>query len=135
MNNVPVLLVDDSEFDRLYTSVILGKTGLPWAVQECESGAEALRAITQAAGPAALILLDVNMPGMDGFEFLDAFERLPAAQRGHTAVVMLSSSPLDTERHRALAHAVVKDYLVKPLSQPQVERLARVAGMAYTAPP
>ena len=125
MKNLPVLLVDDSEFDRLYTSVILGKTGLPWAVKECESGAEALQAIAQAPRPAALILLDVNMPGMDGFEFLAAFERLPAAQREHTAVVMLSSSPLDTDRQRALAHPAVKDYLVKPLTQPQAERLAQ----------
>lgn len=132
MKTLPVLLVDDSEFDRLYTSVILGKTGLPWAVQECESGAEALRAIAQAPGPAALILLDVNMPGMDGFEFLDAFEQLPAAQRGHTTVVMLSSSPLDTDRQRALAHPVVKDYLVKPLTQPQAERLAQYAPVAET---
>lgn len=121
---IPVLLVDDSEFDRMYTSVILGRAGLPWAVQECESGAEALQAIAQAPGRAALLLLDINMPGMDGFEFLDAFEQLPAAQRGQTVVVMMSSSPLDTDRQRALAHPVVKGYLVKPLTLAQARCLA-----------
>lgn len=125
MPTLPVLLVDDSEFDRMYTAVILGRTGLPWAVQECESGAEALKAIAQAPGLTALILLDINMPGMDGFEFLDAFERLPQAQRGNTVVVMMSSSPLDTDRQRALAHAVVKDYVVKPLTLAQAQRLAQ----------
>ena len=125
MLTLPVLLVDDSEFDRMYTAVILGRTGLPWAVQECESGADALKAIAQAPTPLALILLDINMPGMDGFEFLDAFERLPQALRGNTVVVMMSSSPLDTDRQRALAHAVVKDYVVKPLTLAQAQRLAQ----------
>lgn len=125
MLTIPVLLVDDSEFDRMYTTAILGRTGLPWAVQECESGAEALKAIAQAPGLTALILLDINMPGMDGFEFLAAFERLPEALRGDTAVVVMSSSPLDTDRQRALAHAVVKDYVVKPLTLAQAQRLAR----------
>lgn len=108
----------------MYTSVILGRTGLPWAVQECESAAEALQSIAQAPGRTALILLDINMPGMDGFEFLDAFDRLPAAQRGDTAVVVMSSSPLESDRQRALAHGVVKDYLVKPLTLDQAQRLA-----------
>lgn len=126
----PVLLVDDSEFDRMYTSIVLGRAGVPWTVHECESGADALHAIAQAPGQAALILLDINMPGMDGFEFLDAFERLPEAVRGKTRVVMLSSSPLETERERALAHAVVEDYLVKPLSLPQARSLAQHHGGA-----
>ncbi|MCY4744953.1 response regulator [Pelomonas sp. UHG3] len=127
---IPVLLVDDSEFDRMYTRIVLGRTGLPWAVQECECGAEGLNAITQAPGHIALVLLDLNMPGMDGFEFIDAFERLPPAVRAGTEIVVLSSSPLDTERQRALAHPVVKDYLVKPLTLPQAQHLGQPPRLA-----
>lgn len=127
---IPVLLVDDSEFDRTYTGIMLGRTGLPWAVQECESGPEALDVIAQAPGRVGLILLDVNMPGMNGFEFIAAFERLPADVRGATEIVVLSSSPLDSERQQALAHPVVKDYLVKPLTQAQAQRLGQRQGLA-----
>lgn len=130
MAKIPVLLVDDSEPDRLYTSIVLNRTGLPVDVQEFESARDALAAIQAAPGLAAIILLDINMPGMDGFAFLDAYEQLPEANRGNTVVVMLSSSPLDADRQRALAHAVVKDYVVKPLTLPQAQRLAERYGAA-----
>jgi CheY-like chemotaxis protein len=128
MTSIPVLLVDDSEPDRLFASIVLGRSGRPLEVQEFESGADALAELATAPRPPTLILLDINMPGMDGFSFLQAFEQLPEERRRGTSVVMLSSSPLDSDRERALAHACVRDYMVKPLSVQQARSLAERFG-------
>ena len=124
MMTIPVLLVDDSEPDRLFASIVLGRSGRPLEVREFESAADALAELATAPQPPTIILLDINMPGMDGFDFLRAFEQLPEERRRGTSVVMLSSSPLDSDRDRALSHASVKDYMVKPLSVQQARSLA-----------
>ena len=124
MMTIPVLLVDDSEPDRLFASIVLGRSGQPLEVRAFESASDALDELAIAPRPPAIILLDINMPGMDGFAFLDAFEQLPEERRRGTSVVMLSSSPLDSDRDRALSHASVKDYMVKPLSVQQARSLA-----------
>lgn len=123
MTTIPVLLVDDSEPDRLFASIVLGRSGRPLEVREFESAADALAELATAPQPPTIILLDINMPGMDGFDFLRAFEQLPEERRRGTSVVMLSSSPLDSDRDRALSHASVKDYMVKPLSVQQARNL------------
>jgi CheY-like chemotaxis protein len=124
MTSIPVLLVDDSEPDRLFASIVLGRSGRPLEVREFESAADALAELATAPQPPTIILLDINMPGMDGFDFLRAFEQLPEERRRGTSVVMLSSSPLDSDRDRALSHASVKDYMVKPLTVQQARSLA-----------
>ena len=123
MTTIPVLLVDDSEPDRLFASIVLGRSGRPLEVREFESAADALAELATAPQPPTIILLDINLPGMDGFDFLRAFEQLPEERRRGTSVVMLSSSPLDSDRDRALSHASVKDYMVKPLSVQQARNL------------
>jgi CheY-like chemotaxis protein len=128
MMTIPVLLVDDSEPDRLFASIVLGRSGRPLQVQEFESAADALAELATAPQPPTIILLDINMPGMDGFDFLRAFEQLPEERRRGTSVVMLSSSPLDSDRDRALSHPSVKDYMVKPLSVQQARSLAERFG-------
>lgn len=117
-----VMLIDDSEADRLYTRIVLERSGAADTVVAFESAREALAVLESGTPPVDLILLDINMPGMDGFEFLDAYARAPvgtAAPGSPTgrpvAVVMLTSSPDPQDRQRALEHVCVKGYVTKPL--------------------
>ncbi len=126
MKTIPVLLIDDSEPDRVFTGIVLSRSGLPFEVSDFESAQEALAQLSRQPPTRSLILLDINMPGMDGFAFLEAYERLPEAHRRNVVVVMLSSSPLDSDRRRAMAHATVKDYVVKPLTAQHAAHLARL---------
>ncbi|MDP3166805.1 MAG: response regulator [Hydrogenophaga sp.] len=111
-------MIDDNENDLLFTRIALQRCGVDYEVRGVERAQEALQMLTtDPAHGIDLILLDINMPVMDGFGFLRAFEALPAEQRGHTVVVMLSSSSDPVDRARAAGHACVRGFLSKPLDK------------------
>ena len=113
-----VMMVDDNENDLLFTRIALERSGVNFEIRAFERAEEALQML--AATPdhgIDLILLDINMPVMNGFEFLEAFERLPPACRQGTQVVMLSSSSDPGDQRRADGFACVRGYLTKPLDR------------------
>jgi signal transduction histidine kinase len=126
-----VLLVDDRTADLEYTELMLTRFGR----MECNTllahdGGEAISTLaTRREGdrPVDLMLLDVNMPGMDGFEVLEHLSR--NEMLGPTAVVMLTGSDLDRDRERAQLLGVA-GYLVKPTRfedlKPILERLPKL---------
>jgi CheY-like chemotaxis protein len=126
-----VMLIDDSDADLLYTRVIVEGSGVADQVVEFGLAAEALEFLRRPEGHGVdVILLDINMPEMNGFEFLDAYERLHASQQAHAVVVMLTSSPDPGDRARALAYACVRDYVVKPINLKAAQGLAEVVKRA-----
>lgn len=124
-----VLTIDDNENDLLFTRIALERCGLDCEIRAFERAQDALSMLTDdPAHGTDLILLDINMPVMDGFAFLQAFEALPAAQRGHAVVVMLSSSSDPADRRRAAAHACVRGFVNKPLDKDTAVRLVLQAS-------
>jgi CheY-like chemotaxis protein len=118
-----VTLIDDSEPDLVYTRLMLERSGVVGDVVAFESAREALAWLT---GPEAhgtdLVLLDINMPGMDGFAFLEAYEARPLEHHA-PAVVMLTSSPDPEDRRRAATFRTVRGYVTKPLTLDAVRAL------------
>ncbi len=111
-----VMIIDDSEADLLFTQIVLERSGRPWRVLPFESARDALGFLTSQAETAVeLILLDINMPAMNGFEFLDAYEQLRSGHQARAVVVMLTSSPDPGDRARAMSFASVRGYVQKPI--------------------
>jgi CheY-like chemotaxis protein len=120
-------LIDDSEADNLFHGLLLERSGLALCVKIFEWAEKALESFADSAGhDVDLVLLDINMPRMDGFEFLDRFHLLPDEHRGDARIFMLSSSPLDHEPERALGYPRVADFIVKPPEDETLLQLARV---------
>ena len=127
-----ILLIDDSEPDLMYGRIMIEHAGVASKVTSFEDAREALKWLQQGDGDGVdMILLDINMPNMDGFEFLTAFEALALASTA--PVVMLTSSPDPRDRERARGFVSVHDYVVKPIDCIQVRQLVqRVLSAALT---
>lgn len=120
-----VMLIDDCDADNFFHGIVIERSGIALAVKVFEWAEKALEWFQ--ANPhhdVDLVLLDINMPRMDGFEFLDAFHRLPQANQGDAKICMLSSSPLGIDRERALVYPRVSDFVVKPLEDASLHQIA-----------
>ncbi len=119
-----VLVVDDSVSMRHVLSNTIKKAG--WIPLQARDGLDALEVVHRAARAPDIILLDIEMPRMDGYEFLSTMRAQPAY--ADLPIVMLTSR--GGEKHRAKATALgATDYLVKPFREEvllaTISRLAR----------
>jgi len=102
------LVEDDPLLQRLLTDKLLELKGKGLKVHAISTGEDAL-AIAKQTKPD-LVLLDIVLPGMSGFEFLEQFRKEPASAK--TPVVVLSNLNADTDKERAKSLGVIA-YLVK----------------------
>ena len=121
-----ILLVDDDEPTRRILRRWLAHLNLHAQVIEAEDGAKALAAVKShcelSHEPGSLlVLLDLNMPVMDGLEFLEQQVQLPAQCRQMMAVIVVSATPDRAEQEKARGLAI--DLRPKPLDIGQVREL------------
>ena len=117
-----ILLVDDDEASNFLTQLLLKKAGVTSEVNVTANGREALAFLQQCREGQSpdLILLDINMPLMNGFEFLEQFQQLPVA--AGTRVVLLSSSVSDKDLEAA-SRFRISEFINKPLTRERLQQL------------
>ena len=114
-----ILLVDDDSIANFLIEKIVQSTGLAKNISKALNGREALQIFqTSSSGSLALpdvVLLDLNMPIMNGFEFLQAYNNLQFEEKDNVLIILVTSSnnPMDIERAKQLG---IKYYLTKPIS-------------------
>lgn len=109
-----VLIVDDSEADQFICDHILKKHNPDIEILTAYDGEEALAVLNDAAKLPQVIFLDINMPRMNGHEFLEVYSKSYDVSNA-PLVVMLTSSNQKKDVDRSMAFDAVVDYFTKPL--------------------
>lgn len=110
------LIVDDDSIIIFIHKKLVGRCGFPIAPETYLNGREALDNLMASADEStpSLILLDINMPVMSGWEFLDAIQDKPFAK--HMKVAMVTSSVDASDKLKAKTYDQVIGFLEKPIT-------------------
>lgn len=131
--NRPILLVDDNPMDVELTQLAFRKSRLNNPIEVARDGEEALAWIPRwAAGEPApvVILLDINMPRVNGFEVLQALRAHPVSRR--LPVVVLTTSSTSHDIDAAYRHGA-NSYIVKPVDFDKFRVVAAQIELFWTA--
>lgn len=122
-----ILVIDDSKYDRFIASEILEDyvEVLNFvSIDSAQNALEYLQSIEDnPKGLPEIILLDIKMPIMDGFDFLQKFDEFPESIKTSCKIFMLSSSIDPNDFQKAQKSKYVVDFIEKPLSAEKILRI------------
>lgn len=134
------MLVDDAEADLFYHEYIIQKVDKDIKIFKSHDGQEAIDFIREKNKaykdeeyiPPTVILLDINMPLMNGFEFLDEFEKFRKENKQYESqvIIMVTSSDQQNDLTRTKDYDCVKGYQIKPLTEEKISNLLRDLELA-----
>lgn len=122
-----VLIVDDDPSSNYLTQMVLEEMDITEQIYTADTGKEALQFVQQSAEQGIdinskkpnLIFLDINMPVMDGFEFLDHFEQLHRDNITDFHVVLLTTSINERDVEKAKKYNILS-YMEKPITEEKI---------------
>lgn len=121
-----ILLIEDNIIDQLVTTKLLKKNLGDLNINVVNNGKEGIRWLHEhenSFDESVIILLDIKMPVMDGFEFLSHYDSLPEGIKRATEIFMLSSTLDSKDIQRASENNYVKKLFSKPLPIKQFKEL------------
>ena len=124
---VNVLLIDDDSIYQFVSCKTLEATGHANKIKVCSNGQEAYRFLEENMHNANelpdVILLDVNMPVMNGWQFLDAYQSLKPNLSKEIHIFLVTSSMNDQDKEYSKRYNCVQDYIVKPLAREKITEI------------
>ena len=122
-----IMLIDEDEIDNIINQKIIESNNFAENIIVYQAGQDALDYLASNADNAEklpdIIFLDINMPIMDGFQFLENFEKLQDPIHNKCKIIMLSSSISPRDIDRAASNRFVIKYLNKPLNSRYLEAI------------
>jgi CheY-like chemotaxis protein len=120
-----ILLIDDSDMDNYINHAILKRNSAAHHITTMRSAEDALHHLTTQAGNSEpfpdIIFLDLMMPQMDGFGFLEKFTQFPYSYQELSTIVVLTSSMDSDDYKKAKKNPAVRHFVQKPLTDSIVE--------------
>jgi two-component system, NarL family, nitrate/nitrite response regulator NarL len=119
------MLIDDSEIDLFIHRRFLELCNFSKELTTYKSAEIALDSLKNLDGqePPNVIFLDLNMPIVDGFSFLNLFTELPEKIRKRSRIVVLTSSNSTTDREQVFLYKNVVQMITKPMKQSDIDAL------------
>ena len=113
-----VMLVDDDADDNFFHKMAIMENHFAEHVIVQNSARKALSYLKEKTDPTSeLIFLDINMPGMTGWDFLSEYERLENEMKSKAIIIMLSTSANSRDIEKSKSWEIVSDYITKPLTK------------------
>lgn len=118
-----ILLVDDDEISNLFNQIFISKLRLSVDVDVVVNGKEALEFVTSFTNTPntllpCLLLLDIKMPIMDGWQFLEAYQAQVRQEiKDNIVIVVLTTSEDEGDAIKAMNSPNIKEFIQKPLSE------------------
>jgi CheY-like chemotaxis protein len=126
-----VMVVDDAEIDLFLAGKVLTKNSFAQEVVPVNSATTALKYLTEnhtnEQALPELIFLDINMPKMNGFDFIEQYKALPESVKKKCIIIMLSSSLLPEDRELALNNPYVCQFINKPLTASKLKEIENLS--------
>jgi len=127
---VSVLLIDDDEINNFISIKLIKKALVNTEITACLNGKLAIEQLLeiQNTDPEKLpdyILLDINMPVMNGWDFLDEYKRLGIDPTGRSRIFIISSSVFSNDINKARSYKLVNNFISKPLNVDKIIELFR----------
>jgi len=126
-----VLVIDDDEINNFTIEAMLERSAFVGGYEIQDGAQGALTYLEQADTDSSfphLIFVDINMPEMDGYGFLDRYQPRYLEKYPDTRIYMLSSSISEQDKERSLAYPCVSEYITKPLSRVKLQELVEEQG-------
>ena len=120
-----VLLIDDNDDDNFYHRIMLSEAGVTKRIEVAETGYEALNFLQQIEHAPELIFLDINMPRMNGWEFLERYRKLELQRKNDVVIIMLTTSLNPADEKKARSMPEISDFESKPLTADMVTKILR----------
>jgi CheY-like chemotaxis protein len=129
-----VLVIDDDEPTNFFNQMIVEKSGCTNHVEAVQSAQEALEYLTKSVHEHGeeerypcpdLIFLDINMPAMNGWEFLEKYRQLHEKHQGKIVVVMLTTSLFPEDKVKAKDIPEIAGFENKPLTEEKLQRILK----------
>jgi len=122
-----ILLVDDDEATNYIHKRVIKEADCTENIIIRDSGTDALQYLTSKIDgkypQPDLIFLDINMPAMDGWEFLEQYKNLEDEQQAKTIIVMLTTSLNPDDKDKANTIPLISGFMAKPLTPEKLEHL------------
>ena len=121
-----ILLVDDNTADNRYHQIILKGMDITERIDVALDGEEALNYLKKEnQTPPDLIILDINMPKVNGWEFLEAYHKLSPELKAKAIVVMLTTSENPEDKKKAEQFSEIRGFNSKPLTEEMVNEILK----------
>ena len=114
------IVIDDSKLDCFIAEKIIKNTGKSESIRSFLQAEEAIKFIANAPlqpdGVHTIVLVDIQMPVMNGFQFVEAFEKLSGEVRAGYTIYVISSSINENDIHKLQTYTSVRQFLNKPIN-------------------